>query len=89
MYIILKNFRTLAATPSGLFMVTAVYIGCDTVWIILSFTISMALMGGFYAGIKLTANDMTPNYSATVMAIVNGIGGIAGVLAPYSVGWLT
>lgn len=49
----------------------------------------MGLMGGYYAGIKLTANDMTPNYSATVMAIVNGIGGIAGVLAPYSVGWIT
>ncbi|XP_039951006.1 putative inorganic phosphate cotransporter [Bactrocera neohumeralis] len=84
-----KWMTFIAATPSGLFMVIAVYIGCDTVWIILCFSISMALMGGFYAGIKLTANDMTPNYSATVMAIVNGIGGIAGVLAPYSVGWIT
>uniref|UniRef100_W8BDX8 Putative inorganic phosphate cotransporter n=1 Tax=Ceratitis capitata TaxID=7213 RepID=W8BDX8_CERCA len=84
-----KVMTFIAATPSGLFMVLAVYVGCNTALIILCFTISMSLMGGYYAGIKLTANDMTPNYSATVMAIVNGIGGIAGVLAPYSVGWLT
>ncbi|XP_053959269.1 putative inorganic phosphate cotransporter [Anastrepha ludens] len=84
-----KWMTFIAATPSGLFMVLAVYVGCNTALIIGCFTISMALMGGFYAGIKLTPNDMSPNYAATVMAIVNGLGGIAGVLAPYSVGWLT
>ncbi|XP_067626046.1 putative inorganic phosphate cotransporter [Eurosta solidaginis] len=84
-----KIMTFIGATPSGIFMVIAVYVGCNTIIIIFCFSVSMGLMGGFYAGIKLSANDLAPNYAATIMAIVNGIGSITGVLAPYSTGWIT
>lgn len=46
-------------------------------------------MGTFYAGMKLNPLDLSPNYSATLMAITNGIGSITGIVTPYLVGALT
>lgn len=38
---------------------------------------------------KVNALDLSPNYSGTLMAIVNGIGAFSGILTPYIVGELT
>ena len=46
-------------------------------------------MGAYYAGMKLNPIDLCPNYAATVMAIVNGIGSITGIITPYLVGFMT
>lgn len=40
-------------------------------------------MGTYYAGIKLTPLDMSPNYAGTLMGIANGIGSITGLIIPY------
>lgn len=37
---------------------------------------------------KVNALDLSPNYSGTLMAIVNGIGAITGIFTPYIVGVL-
>lgn len=53
------------------------------------FTIGMGFMGTFYCGMKVNALDLAPNYAGTIMAIVNGVGAITGVITPYLVGALT
>lgn len=37
---------------------------------------------------KVNALDLSPNYSGTLMAIVNGIGAFTGIITPYIVGVL-
>lgn len=49
----------------------------------------MGFMGAFYPGMKVNALDLSSNYAGTIMAIVNGIGAITGIIAPYLVGLLT
>jgi ACS family sodium-dependent inorganic phosphate cotransporter len=46
-------------------------------------------MGTFYPGMKVNALDLSPNYAGTLMAIVNGIGALTGIVTPYLVGVLT
>lgn len=46
-------------------------------------------MGTFYAGMKVNGLDLSPNYAGSVMAIVNGIGALTGIIVPYIVGILT
>ncbi|XP_017461029.1 PREDICTED: LOW QUALITY PROTEIN: putative inorganic phosphate cotransporter, partial [Rhagoletis zephyria] len=41
------------------------------------------VLGSYYAGIKLTPLDMSPNFAATLMGIANGIGSLTGVVAPF------
>lgn len=42
-----------------------------------------------FSSIKVTALDLSPNYSGSVMALVNCIGCVSGILTPYVVGLLT
>lgn len=49
----------------------------------------MAFMGFFYPSLKVNALDLSPNYAGTLMAIVNGIGAISGIITPALIGYLT
>ncbi|KAM8716638.1 hypothetical protein ACLKA7_003506 [Drosophila subpalustris] len=84
-----KLMTGLAAFGPAIFMVGASYAGCDRVLVVVLFTICMGLMGAYYAGMKLSPLDMSPNYAGTLMAITNGIGAITGVITPYLVGVMT
>lgn len=46
-------------------------------------------MGIYYAGLRLTPIDMSPNYAGFLTAISNGLGSLAGITAPYLAGWMT
>uniref|UniRef100_A0A6P4FJU2 Sialin isoform X2 n=1 Tax=Drosophila rhopaloa TaxID=1041015 RepID=A0A6P4FJU2_DRORH len=84
-----KIMTGLAAFGPAIFMVGASYAGCNRGLVVALFTISMGLMGTYYAGMKLTPLDLSPNYAGTLMAITNGIGAITGVISPYLVGVMT
>lgn len=84
-----KVFTTVASIGPAILLITASYAGCDRVLVVALFTIGMSLMGTFYPGMKVNALDLSPNYSGTLMAIVNGIGAISGIITPYIVGVLT
>ncbi|XP_016998312.2 putative inorganic phosphate cotransporter [Drosophila takahashii] len=84
-----KLMTGLAAFGPAVFMVGASYAGCNRALVVALFTICMGLMGTYYAGMKLTPLDMSPNYAGTLMAITNGIGAITGVISPYLVGVMT
>jgi len=84
-----KIMTGVAAFGPAVFMVAASYAGCNRGMVVALFTITMGLMGTYYAGMKLTPLDMSPNYAGTLMAITNGIGAITGVVSPYLVGVMT
>lgn len=53
------------------------------------FTIAMGLMGTFYCGMKCNGLDLCPNYAGSLMAVVNGVGAISGIITPYLISALT
>lgn len=84
-----KFFTTIGKVVPGICMMTASYVGCNRIAAVMCFTLMMGSMGTYYAGMKLNPLDLTPNYSGTLMAIVNGIGSITGIVSPLVVGALT
>lgn len=49
----------------------------------------MGLLGNYYPGLRVNLLDLSPNYAGTIMALSNGVGAIAGVVAPTFVGMMT
>ncbi|XP_017798778.1 PREDICTED: putative inorganic phosphate cotransporter [Habropoda laboriosa] len=84
-----KLGTTIASLGPGAFVVGASYAECDRTTVVIMFTVGTTLMGTFYPGMKVNALDLSPNYSGTLMALVNGIGAFSGILTPYIVGVLT
>lgn len=84
-----KFFTTVASVGPAVFLVVASYSGCDRILSVAMFTIGMGFMGTFYCGMKVNALDLSPNFAGTLMAIVNGVGAITGILSPYIAGALT
>ncbi|XP_024877927.1 putative inorganic phosphate cotransporter [Temnothorax curvispinosus] len=81
-----KLGTTIASIGPGVFIIGASYASCDRTLVVAMFTIGMALMGTFYPGMKVNGLDLSPNYSGTLMALVNGIGAFTGIFTPYIVG---
>ncbi|XP_029176007.1 sialin-like [Nylanderia fulva] len=83
-----KIGTTIASIGPGIFIIAASYAGYNNTLVVAMFTIGMALMGTFYPGMKVNGLDLSPNYSGTLMALVNGIGAFSGIITPYIVGVL-
>uniref|UniRef100_A0A8D9FD42 Sialin n=1 Tax=Cacopsylla melanoneura TaxID=428564 RepID=A0A8D9FD42_9HEMI len=86
--IIRKAFTTIASVGPAAGVILASYAGCDQVLVVTLFTVGMAFMGFFSPSLKVNALDLSPNYAGTLMAIVNGIGAISGIVSPYLIGIL-
>ncbi|XP_050591921.1 putative inorganic phosphate cotransporter [Bombus affinis] len=84
-----KLGTTIASLGPGAFIIGASYAECDRITVVIMFTVGTTLMGTFYPGMKVNALDLSPNYSGTLMALVNGIGAFTGILTPYIVSELT
>uniref|UniRef100_A0A146L277 Putative inorganic phosphate cotransporter n=1 Tax=Lygus hesperus TaxID=30085 RepID=A0A146L277_LYGHE len=84
-----KVFTTIASVGPALGVILASYAGCDRVAAATLFTVGMAFMGFFYPSLKVNALDLSPNYAGTLMALVNGIGAISGIITPTLIGYLT
>ncbi|PNF21048.1 hypothetical protein B7P43_G08414, partial [Cryptotermes secundus] len=84
-----KIFTTIASVGPGIGIIAASYAGCDRTSVVALLTLGTGLMGTFYPGMKVNALDLSPNYAGTLMAIVNGIGALTGIVTPYLVGVLT
>lgn len=67
----------------------ASYVGCNRSMATVLFTIGMAFMGFCYCSLRVNALDLSPNFSGTIMAFVNGAGCISGMLTPFFTGLLT
>ncbi|CAD1468967.1 unnamed protein product [Heterotrigona itama] len=84
-----KLGTTIASLGPGAFIIGAAYAKCDRTTVVVMFTVGTTLMGTFYPGMKVNALDLSPNYSGTLMALVNGVGAFTGILTPYIVSELT
>lgn len=69
--------------------VIASYSGCDETLPVIFFTLGMATMGPYYAGMKLNPLDLSPNYAGSLMAIANGISSISGIMTAIFIGLMT
>lgn len=83
-----KLGTTIASLGPGIFLIAASYAKCDRTLVVILFTLGMTLMGTFYPGMKVNVLDLSPNYSGSLMAVVNGIGACSGIVTPYIVGVL-
>lgn len=66
----------------------ASYAGCDKIQVVVLFTVGMATMGFFYSSMKVNVMDLSPNYAGPAMALVNGVGAVAGIVSPPLIGYL-
>ncbi|XP_063380753.1 putative inorganic phosphate cotransporter [Cydia fagiglandana] len=80
---------TIAATGPAICIVLASYAGCNRDLAMAYFVLSMALMGGFYSGMKVNALDLAPNYAGTLTSLVNTTSTFAGIATPFLIGLLT
>ncbi|RZF46751.1 hypothetical protein LSTR_LSTR002614 [Laodelphax striatellus] len=83
-----KLFNSVASVGPAAGAVAASYAGCDKLLVAGLFTVGMAFMGFFYPSLKVNALDLSPNYAGTLMAFVNGIGAISGIITPTLIGYL-
>ncbi|CAG9786231.1 unnamed protein product [Diatraea saccharalis] len=80
---------TVAATGPAICIILASYAGCDRTAAMVYFVLSMALMGGFYSGMKVNALDLAPNYAGSLTSLVNTTSTFAGIATPYLIGLMT
>uniref|UniRef100_A0A224XZM7 Putative inorganic phosphate cotransporter n=1 Tax=Panstrongylus lignarius TaxID=156445 RepID=A0A224XZM7_9HEMI len=83
------SLATLGAVGPAIGVILASYAGCNKSAVATLFTVGMGLMGFVYASLRVNSLDLSPNYSGTIMAIVNGLGSVSGMVAPILVGGLT
>ncbi|XP_058791427.1 putative inorganic phosphate cotransporter [Phymastichus coffea] len=77
-----------ASIGPAIFLVMAMYVGCNVAWAIALIAIGLTFAGSSHPGSKVNVLDLSPNYSGTLLGISNGIGAFMGILAPYAVGVL-
>lgn len=70
-------------------LVAASYAGYNKVRVIFMFTLTMGFLGNFFSGAKVNALDLSPNYAGSLMALTNGLAGLAGVGVLPAIGVLT
>lgn len=70
-------------------MVCASYAGYKKDTVVVLFTLAMGFMGPFFCGARLNSLDLSPNYSASLMATANGLGAIFGFVALSVTGSMT
>ncbi|XP_058815578.1 sialin-like isoform X2 [Topomyia yanbarensis] len=84
-----KIWTTIGSIVPAIALMAASYAERNTVLVVMNFAICVTFMGGFYPGIKVNVNDLSPNYAGFLMAVVNGLGAVTGILVPYTAGLMT
>ncbi|XP_023248638.1 putative inorganic phosphate cotransporter [Copidosoma floridanum] len=79
----------ISSVGPAVFLLLAVYAGCDVVLAVVLVTVGLTLTGSSLIGIKVNVLDLSPNHAGVLMGIQNGVGALAGIAAPYTVGVLT
>ncbi|XP_050517726.1 putative inorganic phosphate cotransporter isoform X3 [Diabrotica virgifera virgifera] len=81
-----KLYTSFACIVPSLLLILMVYVGCSRVAAQVLVTVAFFLVGPFFSGMKVNVNDITIHYGGTIMAIVNGLGSLTGIVGPYMVG---
>lgn len=51
--------------------------------------LGMAFLAFSFSSVRMNALDLSPNYAGSIMALVNGMGCLSGMLTPYITGLIT
>lgn len=86
--LILFSEFTAGIFPASL-LVAASYAGCDRPLVVVLFILAMGFLGNYFPGLRVNALDLSPNYAASIISIVNGAGSLTGVVVPTFVGFMT
>ncbi|XP_075232067.1 putative inorganic phosphate cotransporter isoform X2 [Lycorma delicatula] len=84
-----KILATVGGVGPAVGVILASYAGCNRSLVATLFAVGMGLMGFFYASLRVNSLDLSPNFSGTIMALVNGLGSLSGMATPYLIGVLT
>ncbi|GBP75066.1 Putative inorganic phosphate cotransporter [Eumeta japonica] len=82
-------YTSIAKLGPAVCIIMASYSGCDRVAAMACFVVSMALMSGFYSGMKVNALDLAPNYVGALVSFCNTLSTFSGIVTPYLIGLLT
>ncbi|XP_019772895.1 sialin [Dendroctonus ponderosae] len=87
------NVRKLATAicciGQGMFMLALAYSGCNSMMAIISLTLAVGMHGSVSTGPLASVVDISPNYAAVLLGLLNTAGAIGGFLTPAVVGYLT
>lgn len=84
-----KSFTLISCLVPSIFLILVPYVGCNRTWAIILNTLAVACLGPSFSGTKVNVNDITMHHAGLIMAGVNGMGAIAGIIGPFIVGALT
>lgn len=73
---------------SSVCIIAAAYAGCNKLWVNIWFTLAFGFIGNYYPSLRVNILDLSPNYSGSIMAVINGIASLSGVAAPTIVGMM-
>lgn len=79
--LILKKFS--GAVGPAIFLAAVPFVHCSREAAIILFAVGISMTSFYYTGTRINTLDLAPNYSGTIMGIVNGIGAIPGVIVPH------
>lgn len=71
------------------FLLLASYAGCDKVTFIICLLFATGFKGNYFPGMRVNALDLSPNYAASILSVVNMCGASMGVVVPVFVGMMT
>lgn len=71
-FTLFSTFPLQASAGPAVFILAASYAGCNRTLTVAFFIVAMGFMGAYYAGMKVNALDLSPNYAGPLMAITNG-----------------
>nr|CAD7264652.1 unnamed protein product [Timema shepardi] len=84
-----RIFNGIAALGPAVSLIIITQLGCDSVSIIILFTITLLFNGCYFGGSKLGVLDLGVNFAGTMSGISGTITGVTGIIAPTIVGAVT
>nr|CAD7578221.1 unnamed protein product [Timema californicum] len=84
-----RIFNGIAALGPAVSLIIITQLGCDSVSIIILFTITLLFNGSYFGGSMLGVMDLGVNFAGTMSGISGTITGITGIIAPTIVGAVT
>lgn len=76
------------AAVTTILLVAASYAACNRTLVIILITLAMGFFGNYIPGMRVNALDLSPNYSGSVLSLVNGAGCISGLIFPTFIGMM-
>lgn len=82
------DFTPTAGIVPAILVVASSYAACNRLLAVILLTTAVGFMGNYYPGMRVNALDLSPNYTGSIISIVNGSGAITGMTFPAFIGFM-